>query len=51
MADPTGIDLGRVQELEEVENARFVAERPRSMALLGAGEQLDAARSADGVDG
>jgi glutamate-1-semialdehyde 2,1-aminomutase len=34
MADLTGIDLARVQELQEVENARFVAERPRSMALL-----------------
>jgi glutamate-1-semialdehyde 2,1-aminomutase len=33
MADLTGIDPGRVQELEAVENARFVAERPRSMAL------------------
>ena len=33
MANLTGIDLARVRELEEVENARFVAERPRSMAL------------------
>ena len=33
MTDLTGIDTGRVRELEEVENARFVAERPRSMAL------------------
>jgi glutamate-1-semialdehyde 2,1-aminomutase len=33
MADLTGIDLARVRELEETENARFVAERPRSMAL------------------
>jgi glutamate-1-semialdehyde 2,1-aminomutase len=33
MVDLTGIDPGRVRELEEVENARFVAERPRSMAL------------------
>ena len=33
MADLTGIDRARVRELEEAENARFVAERPRSMAL------------------
>jgi glutamate-1-semialdehyde 2,1-aminomutase len=33
VADLTGIDLASVRELEEVENARFVAERPRSMAL------------------
>jgi glutamate-1-semialdehyde 2,1-aminomutase len=33
MAELTGIDLARVRELEEAENARFVAERPRSMAL------------------
>ncbi len=33
MADLTGIDLARVHELEETENARFVSERPRSMAL------------------
>jgi glutamate-1-semialdehyde 2,1-aminomutase len=33
MADLTGIDPARVRELAEVENARFVAERPRSMAL------------------
>jgi len=33
MLDLTGIDLARVRELEEAENARFVAERPRSMAL------------------
>jgi glutamate-1-semialdehyde 2,1-aminomutase len=33
MADLTGIDLARVQELEETENARFVSERPQSMAL------------------
>lgn len=33
MADLTGIDLARVRELEETENARFIAERPRSMAL------------------
>ena len=33
MADLTGIDPARVRELEDVENARFVAERPRSMAL------------------
>ena len=35
-ADLTGIDPARVRELEEAENARFAAERPRSMAL---GEQ------------
>ncbi len=33
MADLTGINPARVRELEELENARFVAERPRSMAL------------------
>jgi glutamate-1-semialdehyde 2,1-aminomutase len=33
MADLTGIDLARVRALEQAENARFVAERPRSMAL------------------
>ena len=33
MADLSGIDPGRVRALEEAENARFVAERPRSMAL------------------
>jgi glutamate-1-semialdehyde 2,1-aminomutase len=33
MADLTGIDSARVRELEELENARFVAERPRSIAL------------------
>ncbi len=33
MADLTGIDPARVRELEQTENARFVAERPRSMAL------------------
>jgi glutamate-1-semialdehyde 2,1-aminomutase len=33
MAELTGIDLARVRELEEAENARFVAERPMSMAL------------------
>ncbi len=33
MADLTGIDSARVRELEDVENARFVAERPRSMML------------------
>ena len=38
MADLTGIDPGRVRELGEVENARFVAERPRSMALQEHGE-------------
>jgi glutamate-1-semialdehyde 2,1-aminomutase len=31
--DLTGIDLARVRKLEEAENARFVAERPRSMEL------------------
>jgi glutamate-1-semialdehyde 2,1-aminomutase len=34
MADLTGIDLASVRRLEETENARFVAERPRSLALL-----------------
>jgi glutamate-1-semialdehyde 2,1-aminomutase len=33
VAQFTAIDLARVRELEETENARFVAERPRSMAL------------------
>ncbi len=33
MADLTGIDLARVRELEVTENARFVGERPRSIAL------------------
>ena len=33
MADLTGIDPARVRELEAVENARFVADRPRSMEL------------------
>jgi glutamate-1-semialdehyde 2,1-aminomutase len=33
MADLTGIDIARVGELDAAENARFVAERPRSMAL------------------
>ncbi len=33
MADLTGINPARVREFEELENARFVAERPRSMAL------------------
>ena len=33
MDDLTGIDLAGVRELEESENARFVGERPRSMAL------------------
>lgn len=32
-ADLTGVDLARVRELAEAENARFVAERPKSMAL------------------
>ena len=36
MADLTGINPASVRELGQVENARFVAERPRSMAL---GEQ------------
>jgi glutamate-1-semialdehyde 2,1-aminomutase len=36
MADLTGIDPERARKLEAVENARFVAERPRSTAL---GEQ------------
>lgn len=34
MADLTGIDQNRVRELGESENARFVAERPRSMELM-----------------
>jgi glutamate-1-semialdehyde 2,1-aminomutase len=34
MEELTGIDSERVAALEERENARFVAERPRSMALL-----------------
>jgi glutamate-1-semialdehyde 2,1-aminomutase len=33
MAELTGIEPARVRELEEEENARFVRERPRSMAL------------------
>lgn len=33
MADLTGIDIARLRQLEATENARFVAERPRSMAL------------------
>jgi glutamate-1-semialdehyde 2,1-aminomutase len=33
MADLSGIDLKRVEALEASENARFVAERPRSMEL------------------
>jgi glutamate-1-semialdehyde 2,1-aminomutase len=32
-ADTTGIDPKRVQALAQAENARFVAQRPRSMAL------------------
>jgi len=32
IADLTGIDPARLRELDEHENARFVAERPRSMA-------------------
>jgi glutamate-1-semialdehyde 2,1-aminomutase len=34
MADLTGIDLERARALREAENARFVAERPESMARL-----------------
>jgi glutamate-1-semialdehyde 2,1-aminomutase len=34
VADLTGIDLGRARRLEKIENARFVAERPRSLALV-----------------
>jgi glutamate-1-semialdehyde 2,1-aminomutase len=33
MADLTGIDPNRVEQLAASENARFVAERPRSMEL------------------
>ena len=33
MPELPGIDRARVQALEEVENARFLAERPRSLAL------------------
>jgi glutamate-1-semialdehyde 2,1-aminomutase len=33
VADLTGIDLPCVRKLEEAENVRFAAERPRSMAL------------------
>jgi len=33
-AELTGIDPERVRELEEVENARFIAERAHSMAML-----------------
>lgn len=33
MADLTGIDSGRVERLEAEETARFVADRPRSMAM------------------
>jgi glutamate-1-semialdehyde 2,1-aminomutase len=33
MAELTGIDLARVRELQIAENARFIAERPRSIAL------------------
>jgi glutamate-1-semialdehyde 2,1-aminomutase len=39
MADLTGIDLDRIQALEESENARFVAERPRSVELQERGRQ------------
>ena len=35
MAELPGIDSTRVRRLDEDENARFVAERPRSMALQG----------------
>ncbi len=34
MADLTGIDVEHARALHEAENARFVAERPASMALL-----------------
>ncbi len=34
MAELTGMNPERVREREEVENARFIAERPRSMAML-----------------
>jgi glutamate-1-semialdehyde 2,1-aminomutase len=34
MADLTGIDLASVRTMEEFENARFVADRSRSLALL-----------------
>lgn len=34
MADPAGIDPERVRTLGDEENARFVTEHPRSMALL-----------------
>jgi len=34
MADLTGIDAGRVRQLEAAEKARFVAERPRSVDRL-----------------
>jgi glutamate-1-semialdehyde 2,1-aminomutase len=34
MVDMTGIDLARVRELAKAENARFIGERPRSMALV-----------------
>jgi glutamate-1-semialdehyde 2,1-aminomutase len=33
MTDLTGVNPARVRELEELENARFIAERPRSIAL------------------
>jgi glutamate-1-semialdehyde aminotransferase len=33
ITDPTRIDRARVRELEQVEYARFVAERPKSIAL------------------
>jgi glutamate-1-semialdehyde 2,1-aminomutase len=39
MADLPGIDLDRARALEESENARFVAERPRSTELLERGRQ------------
>ena len=39
MADLTGIDLGRVRELEVAENARFAAERPQSMARTERGKR------------
>lgn len=34
MAVPAATDQDRLQALEERENARFVAERPKSLALL-----------------
>ena len=34
MTDLAGVDPARVRAIAEAENARFVAERPRSMELL-----------------